>query len=79
MCFYDMCMYASEYKKPTKLLTTIKCLDKLGVLCDGQHQHDRQSGQVKQAPPFKPCIKIQNHNDLRRFVSPRVRPDRARC
>ena len=44
-----------------------------------QRQHDRQLDQVKPVPPFEPCIKIENHDDLRCCALPCPRPGRARC
>ena len=37
--FYDMCMYGSCFKKPTKLLSTFVSLQQMSRLCDGTHEH----------------------------------------
>ena len=45
--FYDMCMYGSCFKKPTKLLTTFVSLARISKLCDGSHQHILAQGSSK--------------------------------
>ena len=48
--FYEMCMFGSQFKKPTKLLTTFRILPELSRLCDGSHEHvlDQGSSKVRQ-------------------------------
>ena len=45
--FYDSCMYGSQFKKPTKLLTTFSSLSLLARQCDGRHEHVLAQGSVK--------------------------------
>ena len=73
---YDGSAASGLSKTHAASLTRSGAKDEAG---EGQQQHNWQPDQVKPMPPFKPCIKIQNHNDLRLCVSLRLRPDRARC
>ena len=44
---FDMCMYGSEYKKPTGLLTTMSELEQLGRRCCHAYRHIPAAGPVR--------------------------------
>ena len=67
-----MCMYASVYKKPTKLLTSFQCLSKLGVLCDSKHQHILAQGSTRVPSGAPGRTKWVNHTTLAGAYTPQL-------